>query len=72
MRILLVFDRTRILENANCQTETISFGFGSFDCQPKSPIAVRPASQFFWGIYRSSLPFAHKAFDLGAHGPGRL
>ena len=56
MRIWLVFDRTQISENENTQTETTPFGFGSFDTQPKSPIAVRPASPFF-GIYRSSLPF---------------
>ena len=70
MRILLVFDRTQISEKRNAQTETTPFGFGSFDAQPKTPIAVRPASPFFW--YLSIFPPIHQAIDLGAHGPDRV
>ena len=70
MRILLVFDRTQISENENYQTETIPFGFGSFDYQPKSPIVVRPASPFFG--YLPIFPSIHQAFGLGAHVPDRL
>ena len=68
MRILLVFDRTQISEKRKLSNRTmreikqkagpffILFGVGSFGYQPKSPIAVRPASPFF-GIYRSPLTF---------------
>ena len=57
-------------KNENTQTETTPFGFGSFDTQPKSPIAVRPASPFF--LYLSIFPPYHQAIDLGAHGLGLL
>ena len=56
MRILLVFDRTKISEKRNAQTdETTPFGFGSLNAQPKPPITVRPASPFFW--ISANLPF---------------
>ena len=61
----------KISEKRNAQTdETTPFGFGSLDAQPKSPIAVRPASPFFG--YLPIFPSVHQAIDLGAHGPGRL